>query len=82
MDTLCWNCRGLGDPATVHELHVLARECASAILCVVETQLVKYCMEGLAGTLGYDHAYGVGSSGRWAMCLLEKGPCAGIEKFL
>lgn len=62
---LCWNCRGLGDPATVHELRDLARECAPAILCVVETvQIAKNRVEGLAGTLGFEGAYAVESSGR------------------
>lgn len=70
MLTLCWNCRGLGDPATVHELHDLAQECALAILCMVETQIAKYRVEGLASTLGYDSAYGVSISGRsGGMCL-------------
>ncbi|PNT68192.1 hypothetical protein BRADI_3g36955v3 [Brachypodium distachyon] len=63
MSILCWNCRGLGDPATVHELRMLVRENAPLILCVVETRIAKYRVEGLAGTLGFNHAFGVGSSG-------------------
>ncbi|KQK23379.2 hypothetical protein BRADI_1g73094v3 [Brachypodium distachyon] len=64
MNTLCWNCRGLGDPTTVHELRDLVRENSPTILCVVETQIAKYRVEGLAGTLGFDNAFGVDSSGR------------------
>ena len=64
MSTMGWNCRGLGDPATVHELRDLVRANSPAILCVVETQIAKYRVEGLATTLGFDYAYGVGSSGR------------------
>lgn len=73
MYTLCWNCRGLGDPATVQELRSTARECAPTVLCVVETQIAKYRVEGLASTLGYDSAYGVGSSGRsGGLCIFWK----------
>ena len=77
MSTQCWNCRGLGDPATVHELHDLARESAPTILCVVETQIAKYRVEGLAGTLDFDHAFGVGSSGRsGGLCIFWKSSLA------
>lgn len=62
MNTLCWNCRGLGDPATVQELCDLARECAPMILCVVETWIANYRVEGLVGTLGFDNAFAVSSS--------------------
>ena len=73
MNTLCWNCRGLGDPATVHELRDITRECAPTVLCVVETQIAKYRVEGLASTLGFDNAFGVGSSGRsGSLCIYWK----------
>lgn len=73
MYTLCWNCRGLGDPSTVRELSDLTRECAPTILCVVERQIAKYRVEGLASTLGFDSAYGVGSSGRSeGLCIFWK----------
>lgn len=72
---LCWNCRGLGDPATVNELRDLVRESALVILCVVETQIAKARMEGLARTLGYESSYGVGSSGRsGGLCMYWKRP--------
>ena len=75
MSILCWNCLGLGDPATVHELRDLARESAPAVLCVVETQISKNRMEGLARTLGYESAYGVGSSGRsGGLCMYWRKP--------
>ena len=64
MAILSWNCRGLGDPATVHELRDLTRETAPAILCVAETQIAKYRVKGLVGSLGFDGPYGVDSSGR------------------
>ena len=64
MSTYFWNCRGLGDPATVHELRDLVRESSPTILCVAETQIAKVRVEGLAVTLGFDHAYAVVSTGR------------------
>lgn len=64
MKTLCWNCRGIGDPATVKELRDLVRECSPEVLCIVETQLAKNRVEGLAGTLGFDCSFAVASSGR------------------
>ena len=70
MKTLCWNCRGIGDPATVRELHDLVEACAPMVLCIVETQIAKYRVEGLAGRLGFDSSFGVGSSGRsGGLCL-------------
>jgi exonuclease III len=75
MSTLFWNCRGLGDPATVHELRDLAQESRPSILCVAETQIAKYRVEGLSRSLGFDHAYGVDSSGRsGGLCIYWKDP--------
>jgi exonuclease III len=64
MSTFIWNCRGLGNAATVHELRDFAREFAPDILCVVETQVHKARVECLAQSLGYDKAFAVSSSGR------------------
>lgn len=72
-NTLCWKCHGLGSPAAVHELRDLAREYASTIVCVVEMQIAKYHVEGLASTLGYNHAYGVDSLGHsGGLCIYWK----------
>jgi exonuclease III len=59
-----WNCRGLGNAATVRELRDFAKEFALSILCVVETQIHKSRVESLAGTLGYDNVFAVSNSGR------------------
>jgi hypothetical protein len=75
MCTLCWNCRGLDDPATVNELRDLARMNSPSILCVVETQIAKRHVEGLAHTLGFDSAFRVGSTGRsGGLCIYWKSP--------
>jgi hypothetical protein len=73
MSTMSFNCRGLGDPATVYEVRDLARVHEPAILGLVETQIAKYRMEGLTTSLGFDHSYGVGSTGRsGGLCLYWK----------
>ncbi|XP_073360443.1 uncharacterized protein [Aegilops tauschii subsp. strangulata] len=43
------------------------------VLCIVETQIAKYRVEGLVGRLGFDSSFGVGSSGRsGGLCLYWK----------
>ena len=64
MSCLSWNCRGLGNAATVGELRNLAKKYAPTVLCVLETQIHKSRMELLKGTLGYDNSFAVSSSGR------------------
>ena len=72
---MSWNGRGLGDPATINELRDLVRINSPAILCVLETQIAKDRVVGLKGTLGFDHAYGVDSSGRsGGLCIFWKQP--------
>ena len=73
MRTLCWNCRGIGDPTTVRELRDLVEACAPMVLCIVETQLAKYRVEGLAGSLGFSGRFGVDNAGRsGGLCLFWK----------
>ena len=64
MSCITWNCRGLGNAATVKELREIAKKFAPTVLCVVETQVNKARVEGLKGTLGYDNVFAVSSSGR------------------
>ena len=64
MSCITWNCRGLGNTATVKELHEIAKKFVPTVLCVVETQVNKARVEGLKGTLGYDNAFAISSSGR------------------
>mgnify|MGYP001010734247 FL=1 len=73
MKILSWNCRGIGDPATVRELCDLVEICSPTILCLVETQLQKSRVEGLRFSLGFDFSFGVGSTGRSsAICIFWK----------
>jgi exonuclease III len=64
MSVSSWNGRGLGTATTINELRDFAREHAPSVLCVVETQLPKQRVEGLARTLGYDRSFAISSSGR------------------
>ena len=64
MSLLCWNCRGVGNPATVHELREPAKKFTPIVLCIVETQIDKIRVEKLKGELGYDSSYVVSSDGR------------------
>ena len=61
---LSWNCRGLGNAATVKELRDLVKQVAPTVLCVLETQVHKARVESLKGTLGYDNFFAASSSGR------------------
>ena len=64
MNLLCWNCRGLGNPATVREVRELTNKFAPAVLCLLETQIQKARAELLALSFGYKNSHAVGSSGR------------------
>ena len=73
MKILSWNCRGIGDPATVRELRDLLEISSPSILCLVETQLQKARVEGLCSSLGFDFSFGVGSRGRsGGICIFWK----------
>jgi len=64
MSCLSWNCRGLGNAATIKELRELAKDVAPLVVCVLETQVHKTRVEGLKQTLGFDNSFAVSSSGR------------------
>ena len=64
MSCLSWNSRGLGSPARVKEFRDLAKRHAPTVLCVQETQIHSARVEGLKGTLGFDHSFAVSSDNR------------------
>ena len=64
MSCLSWNCRGLGNVATIKELRELAKDVAPSVVCVLETRVHKTRVEGLKQTLGFDNSFAVSSSGR------------------
>jgi hypothetical protein len=54
----------IGQRYTVKELRELAKKVSPTVLCVLETQVHRARVEGLKGTLGFDNAFAVSSSGR------------------
>ena len=64
MSLLSWNCRGLGNAATIEELRDMAKNYTPTVVCVLETQVHKARVEGLKSTLGYANAFAVNCSGR------------------
>jgi exonuclease III len=75
MSMLCWNCHGLGNLAIVHDMYDLLRMNPPSILCILETQISKQRVDGLASSLGFNVAFGVGSSGQSeGLCIFWKNP--------
>jgi exonuclease III len=64
MSIMSLNCRGAGMAGTIREIRDLVQTHAPSILCIVETQLHRSRVEGLARMLGFDKAFVVSSSGR------------------
>ncbi|PNT68199.1 hypothetical protein BRADI_3g37042v3 [Brachypodium distachyon] len=64
MNILSWNCRGIGNDATVRELHTLVRCFAPSILCLQETQVANTRAQNLSFTLGFQNCFAVSSGGR------------------
>lgn len=61
MSCISWNCRGLGNAATVKELRDIVKKYAPSVMCVLETQIHITRVEGLKKTLGFDNAFAVSS---------------------
>jgi hypothetical protein len=55
MSCICLNCHRLSSDVSVGDLHDLVMRFKPTVLCVVETQLQKLRVKGLARTLGFDH---------------------------
>ncbi|KAG2581337.1 hypothetical protein PVAP13_6KG025505 [Panicum virgatum] len=80
MSCLSWNCRGLGNGATVKELRDLTKSVAPTVLCVLETQVHKTRVEGLKTTLGFDNSFAVSSSGRSGGLVLHRSEHEGVQE--
>ena len=64
MNSVGWNCRGAGDPATVREVKNLVASVAPSILLLVETQVGKRRMENLSSSFGFNNCFAISSEGR------------------
>ncbi|KAL9680031.1 hypothetical protein QQ045_017904 [Rhodiola kirilowii] len=63
MKTLCWNCRGLGQPRTVRSLADLVRCYKPQVVGLIETKSNNGRVEALRRRLGFDCGLGVDSNG-------------------
>jgi len=66
MNLLCWNCRGLGNPWTVRELHSLVKNKKPNFLFLIETKVYSGALQRIRLRLGYEgmiHVDPVGRSG-------------------
>ena len=59
MKTLSLNCRGLGNPETVSELHMVVRKEDPSIVFLMETRLKLQNLEFLCVRLGMQGCFGV-----------------------
>jgi hypothetical protein len=73
MKTFSLNCRGLGNPETVRELHMFVKKEDPDIVFLMETRLELRCLEflrvrlGMRGCFGVDrHGYGGGLALLWS----------------
>jgi hypothetical protein len=64
MKTLCLNCRGLGQPKAVRELHSLVQLHRPWLVFLSETRFFDDKVDGLLCQLGFANGFGVGSFGR------------------
>ena len=63
MSCFAWNCRGLGNPETVRELHNLVRLEAPALVFVSETKIDGRRVADIASRLGFAGCMPVSSNG-------------------
>ena len=64
MNSLGWNCRGLGNPRSVRALHDLVRQWAPKIVFLSETKLRTKRMERIRDRIGFANELFVPSHGR------------------
>ena len=64
MKILSWNCRGLGNPRAVHDLHNLVKDKGPDLVFFMETKLEAYRWEFLKRKLRYEGCFVVNPLGR------------------
>lgn len=73
MSIISWNCRGMGAPATIRELHELCKAYQPAILFLMETRAPMGRIEKMKRRLKFQNCFAVdpiGLSG--GLCILWK----------
>jgi len=71
MSLLSWNCRGLGQPRKVRDLHHMVKERRPTFVFLMETISSKQQMEGICKKIGFDRIFvidPIGRSGGLAFC--------------
>ena len=64
MNTICWNCRGLGTPRAVHEVAKLVKKFNPQLLFLSETKKRSSEMEWLRSRWKFDNCFAVDSRGK------------------
>lgn len=64
MKLLSWNSRGLGNPRTVNELHLLVKERTPSVIFLSETKGNRCKMEKVRNKLGMEQSFVVDSMGK------------------
>jgi exonuclease III len=64
MIILSWNCRGLGNFRTIHDLRRMVKEKKPNLVFLMETKLQKSKMEGIRIKLGFDSMFVVDCVGK------------------
>lgn len=64
MSLLCWNCRGLGNPCTVRDLHLMVQEKKPNFVFLIETLCKREAMEKIICKLGFEGLFVVNPVGR------------------
>jgi exonuclease III len=64
MSCLSWNCRGLGLPQTVNDLHLMVKEKKPQLLFLMETKLKNKSMQKVKFKLGFQGMFTVDPVGR------------------
>ena len=83
MSCLFWNCRGLGNPATVQELTIMVKQKDRLVLFLSETKLDEKRLESLRCYWGFRGKLVVqsrGQSGRLAL-FWRKGLSVGVSSY-
>jgi exonuclease III len=70
MSVLSWNCRGLGNPGTVRDLHRMVKEKGPDLVFLMETKMQNKKCDFIRIKLGFDYMFGVDSVGRSGGLLL------------
>jgi hypothetical protein len=64
MRLLCWNCRGLGNPRTVRDLHHMVIDKKPCFIFLIETLCMHKQMEKIRSLLGFEGLFVMNPVGR------------------